>query len=486
MISFSIGDDCYSDSEYLKARHVLILTMPLRKVSALVWRARGGLSIYSALDRRHPVASRRKPSASATALAFSVLTIGALLFAFIAPATATTRLSLLFAAAFTLLSIASLITAWRQDRDMARQLAARDAMLHAAFLSTPALTLSRDGLVQRMNGAAVALFGLPREAARGRAFSDLTPEFDMTVVMQAGTQAGPLEARHGHWTGRRSDGSTFPLSLRFGLIPHAPGDEHVALALTDLTRSHVAEAQARELHAQLNKVWRLNSLGEMAATLAHELNQPLSAATTYMHASQAEMLKAGPAADSARRPLDLAKGQLLRAGKLIHRMRELLTIETSVLGRERVSSMIEDLSPILQMIGQDKQVEIRLDADPQDDGVRADRIQFQQALVNLVRNAVEAAAERPDNGEVSVTGRVEGPVYCITVEDNGPGIAEADVERIFQPLTTTKSGGMGLGLSVTRTIVERHGGALSARRSQAMGGAAFSFALRRHEEATAS
>ncbi|KAK0348711.1 hypothetical protein LTR94_036089, partial [Friedmanniomyces endolithicus] len=107
-------------------------------------------------------------------------------------------------------------------------------------------------------------------------------------------------------------------------------------------------------------------------------------------------------------------------------MRELLTIETSVLGRERVSSMIEDLSPILQMIGQDKQVEIRLDADPQDDGVRADRIQFQQALVNLVRNAVEAAAERPDNGEVSVTGRVEGPVYCITVEDNGPGIAEAD------------------------------------------------------------
>jgi len=439
------------------------------------------------LDRRQPVASHRKPHAWAAALAFSALTGAVLAVALALPETGGRRL-LLIGLAFTLLSMLSLVAAWRQDRDMARQLTARDAMLHAAFLSTPALTLSREGLIQRMNGAAVALFGLPREAALGRPFSDLTAEFDMDAVHQANDQAGQLEARRGYWTGRRADGSTFPLSLRFGLIPATPGPggsgvEHVAVALTDLTHSHAAEAQARELHAQLNKVWRLNSLGEMAATLAHELNQPLSAATAYMHASQAEMLKAGAAAEAARPPLDLAKGQLRRAGKLIHRMRELLTIETSVLGRERVSSMVEDLAPILQMIGQDKQVEVRLDAQAENDGVCADRIQFQQALVNLVRNAVEAAAERPGGGGlVQLGGRVEGPVYRISVEDNGAGIAEADAERIFQPLTTTKSGGMGLGLSVTRTIVERHGGALSAQRSPSLGGAAFAFALRRHEE----
>lgn len=438
------------------------------------------------MDRRQPVASHRKPHAWAAALAFSALTGAVLAVALALPETGGRRL-LLIGLAFTLLSMLSLVAAWRQDRDMARQLTARDAMLNAAFLSTPALTLSRDGLIQRMNGAAVALFGLPREAALGRAFSDLTAEFDMDAVHQTHAQAGQLEARRGYWIGRRADGSTFPLSLRFGLIPATPGPggsgvEHVAVALTDLTHSHAAEAQARELHAQLNKVWRLNSLGEMAATLAHELNQPLSAATAYMHASQAEMLKAG-AAEAARPPLDLAKGQLLRAGKLIHRMRELLTIETSVLGRERVSSMVEDLAPILQMIGQDKQVEVRLDAQAENDGVCADRIQFQQALVNLVRNAVEAAAERPGGGGlVQLVGRVEGPVYRISVEDNGAGIAEADAERIFQPLTTTKSGGMGLGLSVTRTIVERHGGALSAQRSPSLGGAAFAFALRRHEE----
>ncbi len=478
--------DCNLHREYLERRHVLIPTILLRKISAPVGRARGGLSIYSALDRRHPVASHRKPHAWAAALAFSALTGAVVAFVLMFP-WAATRPALVIALAFILLSILSLIAAWRQDRDMARQLTARDAMLHAAFLSTPALTLSRDGLIQRMNGAAVALFGLPREAALGRAFSDLTAEFDMDAVLRSDAQAGHLENRRGYWTGRRADGSTFPLSLRFGLIPSTPGaggsgEEHVAVALTDLTHSHAAEAQARELHAQLNKVWRLNSLGEMAATLAHELNQPLSAATAYIHASQAEMLKAGPAADAGRPPLDLAKGQLLRAGKLIHRMRELLTIETSVLGRERVSSMIEDLAPILQMIGQDKKVEVRLDAEAEDDGVRADRIQFQQALVNLVRNAVEAAAERPGGGAVHVTGRVEGPVYRISVEDNGVGIAEADVDHIFQPLTTTKSGGMGLGLSVTRTIVERHGGALSAQRSPSLGGAAFAFALRRHEE----
>jgi len=228
----------------------------------------------------------------------------------------------------------------------------------------------------------------------------------------------------------------------------------------------------------LNKVWRLNSLGEMAATLAHELNQPLSAAATYLHASQVDMERAGALGDSALRTVELAKGQLLRAGKIIRRMRELLTLEARKLDSERASSMVEDLNPILTMIGSARGVAIRLDMAAEDDRVLAERIQFQQAMVNLTRNAVEAVGDRP-SPEVLIIGRaISDAHYSVSVEDNGPGIPDDQIERIFQPLTTTKTGGMGLGLSVTRTIVESHGGRLHVSRS-ALGGAAFSFNLNR-------
>ena len=190
------------------------------------------------------------------------------------------------------------------------------------------------------------------------------------------------------------------------------------------------------------------------------------------------MEKAGALGDSALRTVELAKGQLLRAGKIIRRMRELLSLEARKLDSERASSMVEDLGPILTMIGSSKGVAIRLDVAPGEDQVQAERIQFQQAMVNLTRNAVEAVGDLAAP-EVVIVGRpVSDTHYRISVEDNGPGIPDDQIERIFQPLTTTKSGGMGLGLSVTRTIVESHGGRLQVSRS-ALGGAAFSFTLNR-------
>lgn len=365
-----------------------------------------------------------------------------------------------------------------QTRALTRQLAAKDAMLNTALASVPVVTLEANGEVRHLNPAAAELFALADKAARGRPFAELAPGFDITAITRADAPGGPLEAREGHWTGLRPDGATFPLSIQYGIAPGSSGDEHVALCLTDLSRWHAADAQARELHAQLNKVWRLNSLGEMAATLAHELNQPLSAAATYLHASQVDMERAGALGDSALRTVELAKGQLLRAGKIIRRMRELLSLEARKLDSERASSMVEDLGPILTMIGSSKGVAIRMDIAADHDRVQAERIQFQQAVVNLVRNAVEAVNDQAAP-EVVIVGRpTSDSHYRISVEDNGPGIADDQIDRIFQPLTTTKTGGMGLGLSVTRTIVESHGGRLQVSRS-ALGGAAFSFNLNR-------
>jgi len=365
-----------------------------------------------------------------------------------------------------------------RTRDLTRQLAAKDAMLNTALASVPVVTLEANGDIRRLNPAAADLFALTEKAARGRPFIELAPGFDINAIVGSGAPGGPLEAKDGHWTGLRPDGASFPLSIQYGIVPGSTGGELIALCLTDLSRWHAADAQARELHAQLNKVWRLNSLGEMAATLAHELNQPLSAAATYLHASQMDMERAGPLGDSALRTTALAKGQLLRAGQIIRRMRELLSPEAHRLDSERASSMVEDLGPILTMIGSSKGVTIRLDMEAGDDRVQAERIQFQQAMVNLTRNAVEAVGDHTAP-EVVIIGRVLSDThYSISVEDNGPGIAEDQIDRIFQPMTTTKSGGMGLGLSVTRTIVESHGGRLQVSRS-ALGGAAFSFNLNR-------
>ena len=365
-----------------------------------------------------------------------------------------------------------------RTRDLTQQLAAKDAMLNTALASVPVVTLEANGDIRRLNPAAADLFALTEKAARGRPFIELAPGFDINAIVGSGAPGGPLEAKDGHWTGLRPDGASFPLSIQYGIVPGSTGGELIALCLTDLSRWHAADAQARELHAQLNKVWRLNSLGEMAATLAHELNQPLSAAATYLHASQMDMERAGPLGDSALRTTALAKGQLLRAGQIIRRMRELLSPEAHRLDSERASSMVEDLGPILTMIGSSKGVTIRLDVEARDDRVQAERIQFQQAMVNLTRNAVEAVGDHTAP-EVVIIGRVLSDTqYSISVEDNGPGIAEDQIDRIFQPMTTTKSGGMGLGLSVTRTIVESHGGRLQVSRS-ALGGAAFSFNLNR-------
>ena len=365
-----------------------------------------------------------------------------------------------------------------RTRDLSQQLAAKDAILNTALASVPVVTLAAGGEIRRLNPAAAALFARTEDDARGRPFAELAPGFDIETIMGRDAAGGPLEAKDGHWTGLRPDGASFPLSIQYGVVPGSSGDEQIALCLTDLSRWHAADAQARELHAQLNKVWRLNSLGEMAATLAHELNQPLSAAATYLHASQVDMEKAGALGDSALRTVELAKGQLLRAGKIIRRMRELLTLEARKLDSERASSMVEDLNPILTMIGSAKGVAIRLDVAADDDRVLAERIQFQQALVNLTRNAVEAFDDHAAP-EVVIVGRPVSDIhYRISVEDNGPGIADDQIDRIFQPLTTTKTGGMGLGLSVTRTIVESHGGRLQVSRS-ALGGAAFSFTLNR-------
>jgi two-component system sensor kinase FixL len=388
------------------------------------------------------------------------------------------------AALFTLVTwlIAELcwsLRAYRQRAgELSHRLSHREEMLETILASMPVVVLDREGRIRFLTPLACALLGIAEEGATGRAFNSIVDDFDL-ADFHAGREALAGENNRA-WTCRRGAG-TIPLSIQVGFLPGDYANSHAVLCLADLTQAHLADERARDLHTQLNRVWRLNSLGEMAASLAHELNQPLAAAATYLQASQVDVGKAGLMGESAARTIDLAKVQLLRAGDIIRRMRELLAHESRSLGLERVSSMVADLKGVFGMIERSGAVRVEIRLDSANDRVRAERIQFQQAMVNLVRNAAEAVSGRPD-ARVSIIGRaVSDEHYEVRVEDNGSGIPAEELETIFRPLMTTKSGGMGLGLSVTRTIVESHGGVLKVEGST-LGGAAFSFSLLREQE----
>jgi two-component system sensor kinase FixL len=351
-----------------------------------------------------------------------------------------------------------------------------DDLLAAVVDAAPLLILDPGGHIVMSTQGAATLFATTAEALQGRRLDDLAPGFDLAATVAAGTMT---------WNGRASDGRVFPLKAWVSPARGDPDQGRVALWVVDVSVAYAAEAHSRDLQDQLARVWRINSLGEMAASLAHELNQPLAAAAAYLHTAQTNLARHALPDDEAGRNVDLAKSQLLRAGGIVRRLREQLTPETREFAVERVSHMIADMAGLLGMIERDGGATLELAVDDRDDEVEADRIQFQQAIINLVRNAVEAVSGQAERRVRVVGTRLDARRYEIRVEDNGPGVAPEHMEAIFRPLVTTKHGGMGLGLSVTRKIVEIHGGSLAVERS-ALGGAAFRFNLVRAAAAEAA
>lgn len=380
------------------------------------------------------------------------------------------------------LAVGEMATARRSGKatsaELASELKRRDATLKAMLASTPVATLDAQGLVLTMSRPACVIFRTTEQEAAGRAFKDFVASFDAWAADTPGKGDPPLRR---YWMARRSDGNLFPVGIRVAYVDAYTKSWRVVLTLTDLSDSHAAEARNRELSEQLNQVWRLNSLGEMAAILAHEVNQPLSAAAIYMQAAQTDLARTPPVIANACSTLEMAKGQALRAGEVIRHARGLLKVGTQAPKPERMTSMLLEIEPMLKLIGPAADAMIRIDLCGDNDLVMADRIPFQQAVINLVRNAIEAVSGH-DRREVHVLGHsVSATHYEVRIEDSGPGVPPEEVERIFTPLTTTKTDGMGLGLSVTRTIIEAHQGALTVATSP-LGGAVFAFRLQRVQE----
>ncbi|HWJ99736.1 MAG TPA: PAS domain S-box protein [Xanthobacteraceae bacterium] len=258
--------------------------------------------------------------------------------------------------------------------------------------------------------------------------------------------------------GERKDGSTFPMELAVGEMKSGERRFFTGF-IRDLTERQKTEARLQELQSELVQISRLTAMGEMASTLAHELNQPLSAITNYMRGSQ--RLLAGNTDEQAtqvRQAVSKAAEQALRAGQIIRRLREFVAHGENEKRVESISKMIEEAGALALVGARERAIRVRFNFKARSDFTLADRIQIQQVLVNLMRNAMEAMEETPRRELTLSTAQTENSMVEISVTDTGCGIAPDIASQLFQPFFTTKPHGMGVGLSISRTIVEGHGG----------------------------
>jgi two-component system sensor kinase FixL len=278
--------------------------------------------------------------------------------------------------------------------------------------------------------------------------------------------------------GQRKDGSTFPMELSVGEM-HSGGMRYFTGFIRDLTERRQTETRLQQIQSELVHMSRFTALGEMASTLAHEINQPLTAIANYLKGCRRILGRMeGAEVPMLRDAVDQAANQALRAGDVIRHLREFVARGESERHIESLPKLVEEASALALVGAKEQGVRVSFRLDPDAPLVLADRIQVQQVLLNLVRNAIEAMQEAGTRELVVGTRALpdEGLV-AVTVSDSGTGIAPEVAEHLFQPFVTTKRHGMGVGLSICRTIVESHGGKISVR-SEPGRGTTFTFTLR--------
>jgi two-component system sensor kinase FixL len=362
-------------------------------------------------------------------------------------------------------------------------LLAREAHLKSILATIPdaMIVINDRGIIQSFSSAAERLFGYAASEAVGQNVKMLMPSpyrdhhdgyLDRYI---AGGEARIIGVGR-VVAGERKDGSTFPMELAVGEM-HSMSRRYFTGFVRDLTERQQTEARLQELQQGLVTMSRLTAMGEMASTLAHELNQPLSAIANYLKALHRFM---GEATDE-RSALVLsvaykAGAQAIRAGQIISRLRDFVTRGETDRRVESLSKLVEEASAVALVGVKEQGIHVRFQFDPQFDLVLADRVQIQQVLLNLMRNAMEAMAESGRRDMVISTSAAQANRLIVKVADSGPGIASSFDSQLFQPFVTTKRHGMGVGLSISRTIIESHGGEIWHEPTPG-GGATFCFTI---------
>ena len=342
----------------------------------------------------------------------------------------------------------------------------REAHLRSILETVPdaMIVIDEAARIQSFSATAVRQFGWAPEEVVGRNVSMLMPEpyrtqHDGYMARYLRTGERRIIGIGRVVVGQRRDGSTFPMELAVGEM-RSGGERYFTGFIRDLTERQKTETRLQELQTELVHMSRFTALGEMASTLAHEINQPLTAIASYLKGCRRILGRMeGPEAAMLADAVNQAAEQALRAGQVIRHLREFVSRGEGERHIEGLPKLVEEASALALVGAKERGVRVGFAFDPDAPLVLADRIQVQQVLLNLIRNAIEAMQDAPHR-ELTVSTHAlpsEGLVE-IRVADTGSGIAPEIASRLFQPFVTTKPQGMGVGLSICRTIVEAHGG----------------------------
>jgi two-component system, LuxR family, sensor kinase FixL len=370
-----------------------------------------------------------------------------------------------------------------EQKQVEAALITRESHLRSILETIPdaMIVIDGSGVMQFFSSAAERQFGYLENEAIGQNVSVLMPNPDRT--RHDGYLARYLSTGERHIigigrivTGQRKDGTTFPMHLSIGEM-QSGGVPHFTGFVRDLTEHQQTQARLQELQSELVHVSRLSAMGEMASALAHELNQPLAAISNYMKGSRRLLAASSdPSRSKIEGALDRAAEQAIRAGQIIRRLRDFVSRGESEKRVESLSKLIEEAGALGLSGAREQGVQLRFNLNPEHDLVLVDRVQIQQVLVNLFRNALEAMAHSPRRELVASNALVADDTIEVAVSDTGHGFHDDVKPNLFQTFFTTKETGMGVGLSISRSIIEAHGGQMWAE-SNASDGATFRFTL---------
>ena len=282
-------------------------------------------------------------------------------------------------------------------------------------------------------------------------------------------------------TARHRDGNTFPIELSVGEA-WVDGQRIFSGFIHDVTERRKVDMRLRDLQSELAHVGRLSELGTLASALAHELNQPLTAIASYCEGA-ADLLEGQPTADDlamAREALRDTAEQAIRAGQIVKRMRDFLSHGETEHRVESLSKIVTEANALALVGSREHDIDVQVSLDQSGDNVFVDRIQIQQVLFNLIRNALDAMMDSPTRFLTISSNAGDDGFVTLSVEDTGSGISESVADQLFQPFVTSKEAGMGIGLSICRTIVEAHGGRIWVE-ANPEGGTIFRFTLPKAE-----
>lgn len=367
-------------------------------------------------------------------------------------------------------------------RAAAEALERREQHLRSILSTIPEamVVVDDNARITSFSAAAERLFVYDEADVVGKHVSILTPgEFRETnrrfLSRYLETKEPPIIGFPHYMRGCRSDGTTFPMRLTIG----EAATEDVRLFtgfVEDLTEKRRLEEQMEQLTSELTQASRLTAMGAMASTLAHELNQPLTAIGSFAEAAERILEQPGDTKKKAKQLLREVAGQSYRAGEIVRRLRNFVKPGNGWKAEVILPALIDEAA-MLALIGtRERGIESSFHYDREARLVIADKIQIQQVIINLIRNAIDAMEGCPVR-RLTITTKREGATEVrVTVTDTGRGLSPNAAEHLFTAFESTKPDGMGLGLSICRTIVEAHGGHISALPAKG-GGMKFAFTL---------